>query len=137
MIIDASVLLSAYFPDEAIPQAQELVRRHLLGSVQLRAPHLLLYEVTNVIWQAERRKRITSEQGDRILHSIAGLSLKFYDTTAMDTLTLARKYNCSAYDAAYLALAAHLKDNLITGDARLYQAVRSDFAWITWVQDYE
>jgi predicted nucleic acid-binding protein len=137
MIIDASALLSAYFPDEALPQAQELVRRHLLGGVQLRAPCLLLYEVTNVVWQGERRKRIASAQGDRILQSIVGLSLELYDTTAMDALALARKYNCSAYDAAYLALAAQLEEQLITGDARLYKAVSHDFRWIGWIQDYQ
>jgi predicted nucleic acid-binding protein len=137
MIIDASALLSAYFPDEAIPQAQELVRRHLLGGVRLRAPRLLLYEVTNVVWQGERRKRITGDQGDRILQSIVGLSLEFYDTAAMDALALARKYNCSAYDAAYLALAAQLEEKLITGDVRLYKAANPDFHWITWIQDYQ
>lgn len=137
MIIDASVLISAYFPDETIPQAQELIRRHLLGGAPLRAPRLLLYEVTNVVWQAERRKRINSIQGDRILHSIVGLSLAFYDTTATDALVLARKYNCSAYDAAYLALASRLQEPLITGDARLYRAASKDFSWITWIQDYQ
>lgn len=137
MIIDASALLSAYFPDEAIPQAQELIRRHLLGGVQLRAPRLLVYEATNVVWQAERRKRITSVQGDRILQSIVGLSLELFDPDAMDALAIARKYNCSAYDAAYLALAAQLEDNLITGDARLYQAASRDFTRIAWIQDYQ
>lgn len=137
MIIDTSVLLSAYFPDESVPQAQELIRKYLLGEIHLRAPYLLLYEITNVIRQAERRQRITSDQGDRILRSVLDLSMEFHNAAAKDCLALARQYNCTAYDATYLTLAAQFKEQLITNDQRLYQAAHPGFQWIIRIQDYE
>lgn len=137
MIIDTSVLLSAYFPDESVPQTQELIRKYLLGEVHLRAPYLLLYEITNVIRQAERRQRVSSAQGDRILRSVINLSLQFHNTAMTDCLALARQYSCTAYDATYLTLAAQLKEQLITNDQRLYQAAHPGFQWIIRIQDYE
>ena len=55
MIVDASVLLSAFFPDESQAHAQSILRQHAAGWEQLKAPTLIVYEVTNAIWQAERR----------------------------------------------------------------------------------
>ncbi|MEX1247762.1 MAG: type II toxin-antitoxin system VapC family toxin, partial [Anaerolineales bacterium] len=62
MIIDASVLLAAFFPDEAQPQAQALLREHAAGRQRLKAPTLITYEVANAVWQAERRGRISGAQ---------------------------------------------------------------------------
>ena len=49
MIVDASVILAAFFPDEAQARAQALIRDHVIGRRQLAAPTLLLYEVTNCL----------------------------------------------------------------------------------------
>ena len=48
-------------------------------------------------------------------------------------LHLARRYNRSAYDVAYLALAEATGQPLITGDRRLYQAVRNELGWVRWL----
>ncbi len=59
MIIDASVVLRGFFPDEeGIAQAQALIRDYTLGVVELLAPTLLPYEVVNAVVQAVRRGRI-------------------------------------------------------------------------------
>ena len=65
MIADASVLLCAFFPDEAQAQAQALLRDHAAGRERLKAPTLVVYEVTNAVWQAERRGRISGAQADQ------------------------------------------------------------------------
>lgn len=75
MIVDASVLLNAFFPDEGQPQAQLLLRDHASGRVRLKAPTLLLYEVSNAVWQAERRGRIASAQTDEILQAVSALGI--------------------------------------------------------------
>ena len=61
MIVDASVLLHAFLPDELQLNALKLVRKHVSGSVHLKAPTLLLYELSNAVWQAERRGRLTPD----------------------------------------------------------------------------
>jgi predicted nucleic acid-binding protein len=136
MIIDASVILSAFFPDEAQVQAQTIIRDHVSERVRLVAPTLLLYEVTNAVLQAMRRERITAEQGEDILASFEGLSIALEPVTWQQMLSLAQRFDRSVYDAAYLALAEATGQPLTTGDRRMYNAVRERLDWVQWIGDY-
>lgn len=130
MIIDASVLLCAFFPDEAQEQAQALLREHATGKERLKAPSLLQYEVENAVWQAERRGRVTSEQAAEILQTAAGLEIELHNMNWGECLPLARQYGRSGYDSAYLALAYRLDEDLVTADERLYNGVHSKLSWV-------
>ena len=136
MIVDASVLLCAFFPDEAQAQAQSLVREHVAGRIQLKAPSLLPYELSNAIWQAERRGRVSRSQADEILQAFIGLDIEIIPQTLGEMLPQARRFNCSAYDASYLALAEARQESFITTDERLYAAVHAHFDWVIWIRDY-
>ena len=136
MIVDASVILSAFFPDEAQDQAQALIRDHVIGQVQLIAPTLLLYEVTNAVLQARRRGRIDDEQADAILSSFEGLGIALEPVTWQQMLPLAVRFDRSAYDAAYLALAQETEQVFITGDSRMYNAVCEHLDWVQRIGDY-
>ncbi len=136
MIVDASVVLSAFFPDEKQQHAQALMRDHVIGRLQLAAPSLLLYEVTNAVLQARRRGRIGDEQAEGILSSIEGLDIALEPVTWQQMLPLALRFDRSAYDAAYLALAEATRQPLITGDSRMYNAVRERLDWVRWIGDY-
>ena len=136
MIVDASVVLSAFFPDEEQEQAQSLIREHVMGRVELCAPSLLLYEVTNAVVQARRRDRISDEQAQHILSAFEGLGIALQPVSWAQMLPLALRFDRSAYDAAYLALAESTDRPLITGDRRLYNAVYQDLDWVQWIGDY-
>jgi predicted nucleic acid-binding protein len=136
MILDASVLLNAFFPDESQPQAQALLRLHAAGKARLKAPSLLVYEVTNAAWQAERRGRISSLQADEILQAVSALDIQLLPLEWGESLPMARRFGRSAYDASYLALAERLDEQLITGDERLYNAVKGSLDWVLWIGDY-
>ncbi len=136
MIVDASVILAAFFPDEAQEQAQALIRDHVIGDVQLAAPTLLLYEVTNAVLQARRRGRISDEQAEGILASLERLGIVLEPVTWQQMLPLATRFDRSAYDAAYLALAEMTGRHLITADSRLYNAVCEHLDYVEWMGDY-
>jgi predicted nucleic acid-binding protein len=136
MVVDANVLLSAFFPDESQTHAHALVRDHVAGRVILKAPALLHYELCNAIWVAERRARIQREQADQIIHALDGLKINLVTQEWGEMLPLARQFQCGAYDAAYLSLAQEEGEPLITGDKRLYQAVHSHLDWVLWIGDY-
>lgn len=136
MIVDASVILSAFFPDEAQDQAQALIRDHVIGQVQLTAPTFFLYEVTNAVLQARRRGRISDEQAEGILSAFEGLGIVLEPVTWQQILSLAVRFDRSAYDAAYLALAQVTEQDLVTGDLRMYNAVREHLDWVQWIGDY-
>jgi predicted nucleic acid-binding protein len=136
MIIDASVILCAFFPDEAQPQAQRLVRDHIAGRLHLMAPSLLPYELANAVWLAERRGRIDRPQADQILETIDGLDIDILEVGWVEMMPFARQYQRTAYDAAYLGLAQAQGQPLITADLRLYNAVHTDLGWVRWIGDY-
>ena len=137
MIVDANVLLRAFFPDEAQAQAQAVVREHVAGRIHLMAPALLPYELSNAVWQAERRGRVTRPQADEVLQAMAGLEVEIIPQSWGAQLPLAREFDRSAYDAAYLALAQATSQPLITGDERLYNAVHAQLDRVLWIEDYE
>lgn len=136
MIVDANVVLRAFFPDEAQAQAQAVVRDHVAGRIALKAPDLLPYELANAVWQAERRRRINAEQANEIIQAMEGLQIAIIPLEWGETLPLARRFERSAYDASYLRLAEKLGEPLITGDERLYQAVHAHLDWVLWVEAY-
>ena len=137
MIVDASVILSAFFPDEEQAQAQALIREHVIRRVELVAPTLLLYEVTNAVVQARRRGRISDKQAEEILSSFEGLGIAMRSVEWGHMLPLALRFDRSAYDAAYLALAEVTGQPLITGDRRMYNTVHEHLDWVQWIGDYQ
>jgi predicted nucleic acid-binding protein len=92
MIVDASVVLSAFFPDEDQAQAQALIREHVIGRVALAAPSLLLYEVSNAVVQAGRRRRINDGQAESILAAFERLGIALAQVTWQQILPLALKF---------------------------------------------
>jgi len=137
MIVDASVVLRGFFPDEeGHAKTQALIRAYAQGEVELRAPTLLPYEVTNAVLQAIRRDRISPEKGREILIAFEGLGIPTVVVSWQQTLELARTYDRSAYDGAYLALAEETGSKLVTGDRRLYNAVKDCLPWVLWIEDY-
>lgn len=136
MIVDASVLLRAFFPDESQMHAQEIIREHVAKRIQLKAPQLLIYEFSNAVWQAERRARITRDQAGEIIQAITGLEIELIAQSWGDMLPLARQFNLSAYDAAYLTLAKQTGEPLITGDERLLNAAGGKSTGLIWIEDY-
>jgi predicted nucleic acid-binding protein len=105
-----------------------LLREHAAG--RLQAPTLLVYEITNAIWQAERRGRIASAQAAEILQAVAGLGIQLHSPEWGDSLELARYVGCSAYDAAYLALGYKLDEDMVTADKRLYNMLAGKLPWV-------
>jgi predicted nucleic acid-binding protein len=130
VIIDASALLCAFFPDEAQDAAQALLREHAAGRLRLQAPTLLVYETNNAVWQAERRGRIGSAQAAEIFQAVAGLRIQLHAPGWGDSLELARHVGCNAYDAAYLTLAYQLDEDMLTADKRLHNLLAGRLPWV-------
>jgi predicted nucleic acid-binding protein len=136
MIVDASVLLHAFLPDELQPNALALVGEHVAGRLHLATPALLPYELSNAVWQAERRGRLSPDQAGRVIDAFRDLDIEIVPQPLGEMLPLARQYNLSAYDAAYLSLAQTRGENLVTGDQRLFNAVKDALDFVIWIGDY-
>lgn len=138
-VLDASVALKWQFGDEeSTHAAMALMEDYIEGRVELISPTLFPYEIVSGIHVAINRKRIVEQDGYRAIGYLRslGIELRSFDDLVEPTFRLARKYNLSPYDCAYLALADKEGCDFYTGDRKLFQATRPHFPWVKWIGDY-
>lgn len=95
----------------------------------LHAPDLLAYEFANVAMNKIRRSDVGLVPAALALYD--EYPIRLHPVNVAATVQLAQRYNLSAYDAAYLWLAAKLKAPLATFDAKLGEAARVHLASLT------
>jgi len=126
LVIDASVVLSWCFQDEATAATDALVLR-VRGEGAIVPAHWSL-EVLNALLIAERRGRIARSEATAHVRTIGDLGVEIDEETvrrwSRDTLALARAERLSVYDAAYLELALRRGLSLATLDKALAKAAR-------------
>lgn len=91
------------------------------------APGIWPLEVANVIARAEAKNLIGEAQSTEFTSTLKDMAIEIDRATAAhaldDTLQLARRFNLSAYDAAYLELALRQGIPMATLDANLRDAL--------------
>jgi predicted nucleic acid-binding protein len=131
--IDASVVLKWYLDDETHGDAAlSLLNRFVANEVDLVAPALLEYEVMSGLIIAQRRGRIPESTLIDAISAFQGLGIKLEGISGLGSRILfyAEKYARSAYDAAYLAVAEHVKGDFVTADKALHNSARKDLSWV-------
>ena len=123
-VLDCSMTMAWCFEDEATPRTKAV-----LASLQAQAavvPSHWPLEVANALTNSERRGRIVASEIGPFLEILGDLPISIDDQTAEnalgETLTLARTWRLSAYDAAYLELALREGCPLASLDAPLNEA---------------
>ena len=120
LVVDCSVVAALLF-DEAQRDAAEAA----MSDSALFAPALLDAEMVSVaVKKAAAGRRDLAVQG---LVDYAAMDIDRHPVDVQSQLELALRYGLTAYDAAYLALAAELRAPLATFDARLAQAAKRHF----------
>ncbi|MBY5718250.1 type II toxin-antitoxin system VapC family toxin [Rhizobium leguminosarum] len=123
-VVDASVAAAWLLADEESRTAEEALS--FLETEDALVPDLFWHEMRNILLTAERRKRISNEDVLACLMRLTSLPLR--TVSSEDHLPILRlaKYQLSAYDAAYLALAVAENISLATLDARLERAASAE-----------
>lgn len=121
LVVDCSVVAGTVFsePWQADADAQ-------LAGRDLHAPSLLPYEIANVAVKKLRHGLV--ELTADALRQASELSIALHRIDEGDVAALAQQYRLTAYDAAYLWLAADLRCPLATFDGRLAEAARAHLA---------
>jgi predicted nucleic acid-binding protein len=126
LVLDASVALTWFLADEHRTAADGFLER--VSAEGAYVPALFRWEVENVLLAAERADRIAPEDVDAALDALRDLPI-LVDPPGQRLLfgsemRLARFYDMTSYDAAYLALAADRQVPLATFDTALAYAAR-------------
>lgn len=123
-VVDNSVVMAWCFEDEASAYTEGVLDR--LRETQALVPAIWPLEVANVLLIAERRDRLNEAQTThfaQLLHLLPIL-VEEADVARIlgSVLAVGRAHSLSAYDAAYLELAARQGLALATQDGRLKKA---------------
>ncbi len=110
IVIDASRLVDA------------LVLEDRLDDSDLHAPPFIDAEFANAMRRLVRLGRVTEWDATRVLDAFARTRIIRHATLPLLDRIWAMRHNASAYDAAYVALAADLGLALRTRDAKLARA---------------
>lgn len=117
LVVDCSALAGIVFQESWQQKAQQSIAGHAL-----HAPGLLPYEITSVTVKKLRRGETHAADG---LAQFMDMDIELHEIDVQAVCALATQYQLSAYDAAYLWLAAELKAPLATFDEHLGTAAQA------------
>jgi predicted nucleic acid-binding protein len=126
-VLDASITMAWCFADESTLYTRSVLAT-LLGTYA-EVPSLWTFEIANVLAVCERKRRITSAFSEDFLRTLADFDIRVEQAPPVNAnalLTLARRYNLTAYDAAYLELARRKSLPLATLDKDLIAAASQE-----------
>ncbi|GMV96861.1 MAG: type II toxin-antitoxin system VapC family toxin [Phycisphaerae bacterium] len=124
-ILDCSVVMARHFEDEKTNYADRVLEG--LKTHAAHVPPILLHEVMNALLVAERKHRTTAAQADALLDEPALLPLdpEPLSQTRPRAMILARHYQLTTYDTAYVELAERRRLPQAALDLRLQAAARA------------
>ncbi len=137
IVIDASVVLKWYLVDEEYSdKALKLLEGYVSDRLNLTAPALLEYEVTNGLIIAKRKGRVDDSAVIKALDGFETLNIEVKSLSKLhrEVIHYCSTYSITAYDASYLVLAESLDIPLVTADRKLYNSVKK-IKWTKWLGD--
>jgi predicted nucleic acid-binding protein len=129
-VLDASVVLTWCFPDEASHKATEISERFAAGDRALVTP-FWRHEVLSAMLMGEKRKRLTRELTSAFIDDLNQLPVE-QDAESNSLAAFAathnfcRRHQLTPYDAAYLEIAIRNKVALATLDRDLIRAAAAE-----------
>ena len=129
ILVDASVSASWFLKDEE-NEYSEWILSQMQSERDVFVPSVWLLEITNLLFNAQRRRRIDRKFRDEALSQIPRLSLTMLPApTAADLAALclySDKHQLTAYDAEYLRLAVERGYLLASLDGNLLAAAKRE-----------
>ncbi len=126
VVVDASFIVKLLVNEEDSYLAEALVQTWDNDGIRMVAPHLLHYEVSNVLHQKVRAGQMTVQDAAGLIEDLVAHGIELFSANVFheNAIQLASRFNRRAvYDSHYLALALALDCDFWTADERFYQSV--------------
>ena len=124
-VIDASVAIKWYVPEEDQAPVMKLLARAGSGEMEFHVPDLMYCEVGNILWKKVRVGELSEPEAAEIATALLAVPKTVHPSALLFPAAL--KAACllgrPIYDCIYLALAEFLGSTLITADKRLFNAL--------------
>lgn len=127
LVLDTSVAVKWYLPEELHDEAIELLRRAEAGELELSAPSTIQPEFFNALWQQHRRgglplEEVRSAWGQFVLDPV---SLYAPEDLMPRAVEIAYSSGIIVYDALFLALAEETGTIMVTADGKLLRSLEN------------
>lgn len=136
-VLDASVAAKWMLPakEEMFrAEAFRLLDAYEAGEIDLVVPDIFWPECGNLLWKAVRQNRCSRVDAELALLLLVRRKIPTIASSEVlsQALSIALKFNRPVYDSLYVALAAETKNEFITADERLANALAARFP-IKWL----
>lgn len=142
VVIDANLAVKWVLKETDSNIALALLKEWTQNSFTMLAPALLVYEVTNVLYQNMRHGHMNLVQAKEALEYVLSLGIELESSEdaslSLQALEIAQRYNLPAtYDPHYLALAERESCECWTADARLWKSVQQTIPRVRLLAHYQ
>ena len=141
VVVDASIALKWILNETDSSKALTLLADWNDREIEVFAPSLLVYEVTNALYRRVRKGDIPFYDARRglteIIYKVLEIDFPEDPDFNIRAMELGQQFGLpAAYDSHYLALAERKECELWTADTRLWNSTRGKLAWLRWLGDY-
>ena len=121
IIIDSSVAIKWYLPDEENDEALKIKSDFNKRIVLIDVPILFFYEVSNVLRTTTKQLRIENVNSTKAYYHLLDLNFNTYSSKDLFKKALEKAFtlDISSYDASYIVLAEHLQIPFYSADEKL------------------
>jgi predicted nucleic acid-binding protein len=126
IVVDTSVIVKWYIPEQHHEQARALRDAYLDGKFDLVAPALMPFEAVNALKYSGHYEGERLEEASKSLPEY-GIDLVPFNKTG-PIAEIANNLDITIYDAAYIALAQKLDTKAYTADGNLLDDLEGDYS---------
>lgn len=142
VVVDTSIVIKWVLNEPDSAMALALLNEWSANGVAICAPALLIYELTNALYQHMRKNDETLDEAKQALVDAFVVELELDPSLdiamSMRAMELAQQHKLPAtYDPHYLALAERENCECWTADKRLWNAVKGKLSWVRWFDEYQ
>ena len=136
IIIDSSVAIKWYLPDEFSDSALKIKSAFAKGTILIAVPLLFFYEINNILRTTIKNLRITREASVRAYQDLLELNFTSYSSKELFKMALEKALvlDITSYDASYVCLAEYLQTPFFTADEKLVKKASDKL--VRFVEDY-
>jgi predicted nucleic acid-binding protein len=141
VVVDASIAIKWTINEPDSSTALALLANWTDKGIEVLAPALLAYEVTNALYRRVRKGYLPFDDARRglieVIFKVVEFDFPENSDFNMRAMELGQQFGLpAAYDSYYLALAESKECELWTADTRLWNSTRGKLAWLRWLGDY-
>lgn len=142
-VVDASIVGRWFLPDEDyVAEALALQSAFARGGCSWQPPRLVVHELASAmsksVHRTDRPRRPGMAEAWQAVERFQALGLELVPNGLImpAAFGIANLYNCTYYDALYLAVALRLNAPFFHADARLRLSLRGRFPLERWIAGY-